>query len=408
MASVIRDANGTKRVQWTVAGGDRRTLRLGAVSVRQAEAVKIRVEQVLASKSTGVLDPEAERWLRGLDDTMHEKLARLGLVQSRASTSATVGSLLDAYFSLLSVKPGTRRVYEQTRTALEDHFGKTCALTAVTPLACDQWRQAMRDEGLADATIAKRIKTARQMFKKAVRWKMVQENPFADIRAGAMTNRSRMVFVAREQMDKVLAECPDEEWRLLVLLSRIGGLRTPSESLALRWQDIDFEKNLMHVTSCKTEHIEGHDVRIVPLFAELREPLLLAFSRAEEGATHVIARHRLPCGNLRTQMHRFIKRAGMTPWAKPFHNMRSSRQIELCEEFPLHVVCEWLGNSPAIARAHYLKATQTHIDRAVGRVTGSPTLAGGAVGVGGGDNGAGSAVAGNVGQRTANGANVAA
>ena len=47
MASVIRDPGGLKRVQWCVGDGDRRTLRLGNVSVRQAEAVRIRVEQVL-------------------------------------------------------------------------------------------------------------------------------------------------------------------------------------------------------------------------------------------------------------------------------------------------------------------------------------------------------------------------
>jgi hypothetical protein len=34
--------------------------------------------------------------------------------------------------------------------------------------------------------------------------------------------------------------------------------------------------------------------------------------------------------------------------------MRASRQIELQREFPLHVVCSWLGNSPRIAQQSYL------------------------------------------------------
>jgi len=38
--------------------------------------------------------------------------------------------------------------------------------------------------------------------------------------------------------------------------------------------------------------------------------------------------------------------------------MRASRQTELQREFPLHVVCSWLGNSPRIAQQSYLLVTE--------------------------------------------------
>ena len=37
--------------------------------------------------------------------------------------------------------------------------------------------------------------------------------------------------------------------------------------------------------------------------------------------------------------------------------MRASRQIELPREFPMHVVCSQLGNSPRIAQQSYLLVT---------------------------------------------------
>lgn len=37
-------------------------------------------------------------------------------------------------------------------------------------------------------------------------------------------------------------------------------------------------------------------------------------------------------------------------WRRPFHNLRASRETELANEFPLHVVCEWIGNSVEVAR----------------------------------------------------------
>jgi hypothetical protein len=64
--------------------------------------------------------------------------------------------------------------------------------------------------------------------------------------------------------------------------------------------------------------------------------------------------------NLRTQFERILKRAGVTPWPQLFHNLRSSRKTELAEQFPSHVVCNWLGNSEDIARKHYLQTTDDH------------------------------------------------
>ena len=66
-----------------------------------------------------------------------------------------------------------------------------------------------------------------------------------------------MYFLSREDSEKVLAACPDAEWRLIFALSRFGGLRCPSEHLALRWGDVDWEHNRMTVHSSKTEHYEG-------------------------------------------------------------------------------------------------------------------------------------------------------
>ena len=365
MASVIKDPRGFKRVQWCVGDGDRRTLRLGSVSLRQAEVVRTRIEQILAARSTGVMDADASRWLESLDDETHGKLSRLGLVPPRERKEATIGSLMEAFFSTLAVKPGTRVAYLQTRTGLEAYFGTARPLMSVTPLDCDKWRQSMRDAKLADATVAKRVKTARQIFKQAIRWKMVGENPLAEVKAGATTNRSRMFFVSREDVDKVLAACPDAEWRLIVSLSRYGGVRCPSEVMPLTWSDIDFDKGLIHVRSCKTEGYEGGDRRIIPMFPQLRAALMEVFEQAGEGTQLVISKHRFPCGNLRTAMLRIIKRSGLAAWPKPFHNMRSSRQTELAERYPIHVVCAWLGNSPAIALGHYLQVRESDYAAAI-------------------------------------------
>lgn len=175
---------------------------------------------------------------------------------------------------------------------------------------------------------------------RAVKWKLIEENPFADVKAGSQTNKARMFFVTRDMAQKVLDACPDTQWRLLFALSRYGGLRCPSEHLALRWGDVDWEHSRIRIRSSKTEHHEGGDCRIIPLFPELRPYLQQAFDEAEPGTEYVITRYRDVNANLRTQLERIINRAGLKTWPKLFHNLRSTRQTELAERYPIHVVCQ--------------------------------------------------------------------
>ena len=68
--------------------------------------------------------------------------------------------------------------------------------------------------------------------------------------------------------------------------------------------------------------------------------------------------------NLRTRLLKIIRRAGLSPWPKPFQNMRASRETELADEFPSHVVSAWIGNSERVAAEHYLQVTEDHWRRA--------------------------------------------
>ena len=68
-----------------------------------------------------------------------------------------------------------------------------------------------------------------------------------------------MYFVANQEAQKVLENCPDAQWRLIFALARYGGLRTPSETFALKWGHVDWERGRIHVPSPKTAHHEGKE-----------------------------------------------------------------------------------------------------------------------------------------------------
>jgi integrase len=260
--------------------------------------------------------------------------AAVGLVKPRIRTATTLQAFLSEYFASLSVKAGTATAYDHTRRYLLSHFGADCPVRDIGPADAEKWKQSLQAAGLSPSTVARRVGVARSMFRKALRWKLIDENPFADVRGGGQVNKARMYFVTRAETEKVVAVCPDAQWRLLVALSRYGGLRCPSEHLALTWDCIDWERSRIRVPFCKTEHHEGKDCRYVPLFPELRGPLMEVFEQAEPGTEHVITRYRDAQTNLRTHFTRLIHKAGLRPWPKLWHNLRSSRQTELAERYP--------------------------------------------------------------------------
>lgn len=80
-------------------------------------------------------------------------------------------------------------------------------------------------------------------------------------------------------------------------------------------------------------------------------------------------RGRLAKQNLRTTFETIILRAGLRPWPKLFRNLRATRQTELADRYPAHVVSQWIGNSEAVAREHYLGTTDQHFDKPAGEWT---------------------------------------
>ena len=61
---------------------------------------------------------------------------------------------------------------------------------------------------------------------------------------------------------------------------------------------------------------------------------------------------------------RIIEKAKLDPWPRLFQNLRASRQTELANEYPIHVVFERMGNSQLVAAKHYLQVTDEHFVQA--------------------------------------------
>lgn len=355
----------------------------GKSAERLAKRVAGFCESLAQSKASNISpDPEAQKWANGTEGGLRDKLVTWGLADPISPKLATdagrlLGPFLDSYIAgRTDVGHSTRTNYLAVRKLLCEYFGERHPLRAITVADSERWKRWMLARVLSEATettpartmapatVAKCVKRARTMLNDAVQDRLLMENPFTGVKPGKETNPERQRFIDAAMSARVLEACPDADWRLIFSLARWGGMRCPSEVLALKWSDVDWDKGQLRIESPKT------GLRFCPMFPEVRQALTEAFDIAPEGAEHCVTRYR-GSRNLRTQFNRILERAGIVPWIKPFQNLRSTRRTELQERFADHAINKWLGQSSRVAEGHYLQTTDEHWAMAIGSLTGS-------------------------------------
>lgn len=366
MASIGNDPGGRRRILFECpTSGKRKTLRLGQCDLKAAQSIRVHVEHLLTSKLTGTAPPQATAaWLSALSPTLRERLVAVGLTDPLPRVPTVRDWCRQYIASRTDLAPRSVARLEHATRLMCEFFGDDRPIDRITPAdaeAYSRWSKL----GQAPNTIRKRVAWAKQFLRAAIKARILTHNPFDGLAANTRPDRSRDCFIDRDTMAKLLDACPDAEWRGILALARYGGLRCPSEVLALEWGHILWDRDRMTVPCVKTASTTGEAYRLVPLFPELRDILAELFELAPEGSRYVITRYRSAETNLRTQFGRICRKAGVPMPPKPFVNLRASKATELVENYPSHVAAAWLGHSEKIADAHYRQVNEQHFARAV-------------------------------------------
>ncbi|CAN5624705.1 hypothetical protein BH11PLA2_BH11PLA2_40240 [soil metagenome] len=388
MASLSRDAGGLYRIQFVGHDRKRRAIRLGSVNKKTAEEVRLKVEHLNALQVTRLpMDTEIAAWVVRIGDDLAEKLSIVGLIPPRESR--TLAGFLETYIEgrKADSKPATIITLQQVQKDLITLYGPKANLRDIGPEQADNLRTHYQSKGLALATTYRRLKMARMFFARAKTFKLIAENPFAEVKSKNSTASERQHYITPADTEALLEQA-NPTWRTVIALARFAGLRCPSEVLSLRWENVDLAAGRMTVTSPKTSHLEGRAYRVVPVFAALRPHLQDAFDLAEPGEVYVVggatgATFRKAAqgaggwanSNLRTTFEKIIRRAGLTPWPRLFHNLRASLETDLMATHSIHVVTAWVGNTPKIALSHYLQTLDADFAKAIGGAESGAQLA---------------------------------
>ena len=368
MASISQSkTDGTFRLMFAGTDGKRKTLYLGAMPKKAADSVRAHVEEILSAALTGTALPrDTAAWVGSLGDELRSKLEKAGLVEAKVKKDATptIAAHVRAYIARRTdARPSTLVNLHRAETMLVEFAGTEKRIDQFTKAEARNWLLWMKEKKYANATISRMFRRGAQFFKAAIEGEILTRNPLAGIKTPSQKNKERQHFIPQDVARKVIEAGTDASWRLVIALSRFGGLRIPSELVGITWQDVRWDDNKFRVRSPKTEHHEGKGERWVPIYPELRPYLVEAFEAAPDGAVRIFPD--IEAGtNLGQRLSRTIEAAGVSEWPKLFQNMRSSRQTELSAVYPITDVCAWMGNSLQVAGNHYLQPLGDSFQRA--------------------------------------------
>ncbi len=369
MASLFK-ASKAYKIQLAI-GGRRRTITLGEVDKTQAQEWMGLIVRLHDCYERKLRPDQATRLQRSaLPASLQKGLQSVGLQET--SRVLSVADLCHYITTEMTGSKSTLIKRQNVAANLIAHFGPDRPIDAILPGDADEFRRWLAREGgrgstptLARATVSRRCAMAKSWFQTAIRKGWLRQNPFEDQKRESEANETRTHFVARDVIDRLFEGCADPHFRLVLALARYGGLRIPSEVAGLRWEWFDWDRQVMHVRAPKTKHLENKGIRTVPIFPEIRPHLECVWELAPAGAVEVFESISCKSSTLTNRLHTLCRNCHVDPWGKPWQNMRSTRETELVEAFPIHVATAWIGNSVAVASKHYLQVTKEHYDAAL-------------------------------------------
>lgn len=380
MASIVPLKDGTTQIKFIRNGEDLR-VRLGRVSSNAAHTFKRHIEHILAAKAIGDPIPlRTAEWVGSLSPKYRRRLADKGLVSEAPVESVasqvikraeTIGELC-AYVLLQyeDHKASTQKNMRRVADALRRYFGDSMRINEITKGDVKEFRRwlvkrgALKGGPLAITTASEIARKARTFFVFAVDKRWIPENPFSKLRGLVLTNKDNEFFVHRKVIKRVMRRA-NPDLQVAIALGRYGGVRSPSEVRQLELRDVDWDRERFTV---REDEEKRNMSREVPIFPELRPYLEEAFERAPAGEAFVCPRYaRAGEKAIYSAFRKLLIRCGVTPWPRLLQNLRSSRETELIEEHPAHVVTSWIGHDITVARANYLQITDEHFAAAVGK-----------------------------------------
>jgi integrase len=256
-------------------------------------------------------------------------------------------------------KASTIRDYRLMIGRLKRDLGQF-RLEDVTPERIESYRDSLIDRGLSNRTVNKYLVVLHGIFKRAMKAYRLPSNPLTLVEKRPNNGKPNIDVFSREEVMALARKAASELDATLYMTAAFTGLRM-GELFALRWRDVDFELDAVHVRRSFTGGREGTPKsgkeRTVPMAAEVAAALA-RLSRRERFVADddlvfsgKLGGHLSP-SRVRIRYKAALRRAGLR--LLRFHDLRHTFGTHAIRTADSREVMEWMGHQD-------LKTTQLYL-----------------------------------------------
>lgn len=202
-----------------------------------------------------------------------------------------------------SKHPNTQ-TWDRLSVAYLEELYPISQLKQVTPELLGHLKQRLIERGKNPWTINRVLSALLAMMRIAEQWRLVEPQIWRSV-SRIKTAKGRLLFWNEDEISALYGRCKGI-WETVARLSVQAGLRR-AEILNLKFSNVDFERNRIHIVGDDTWHPKNYERRIVPI----KETLKAHLRKVRNGSEYVLGEKRFTLGTLTNYFRRIVKEAGL-------------------------------------------------------------------------------------------------
>lgn len=271
----------------------------------------------------------------------------------------------DSFLARLSTgNPGTWRHYVATFKAF-DNFRPIQRLAQITPHLLSDFYEDQKKAGRGLYMRNRMIQNMKAALNYAVRSGMIEKRDWSVVKADREP-RGRLLWYRPEELAKLLA-VTSGPWRTMAMLCARAGLRR-GEAWHLTWEDVDFERNRLHVAPKPGWNPKDYERRWVPLAADLRAYL----DGLPRGGSSVLGDDKSDLDVMSSYWRKLVKKAGVSG---TIHTLRHTFGAHLASAgVSIYIIRDLMGHASVETTQIYAHLAPESLDDAVTRLPALPPI----------------------------------
>ena len=220
----------------------------------------------------------------------------------------------------------------------------------------------------APTTVNIEFRSLRAAFNLAVKWQMLQDNPFSKSKQIRIPERLPVYF-SKEDFRKFITSVKEPILKDIFLFAALTGLRL-GEILSLNWDNVDLERRLVVVANSNGFSTKSGRCRIVPMNSAVLD--ILGQREATKGVCAAVFHSgstRLQHSYVQHKFKKYVRRATLNDNLR-FHSLRHTFATWLVQGgVNIYEVQKLLGHSDVRTTEIYSHLTTSELQDAVNKIS---------------------------------------